>query len=75
MLPANAVIRWSAEAETHLSRVPGFVRRMVRRRAEDHVREAGRDMVTADDLATLKQRRFGDAGPPAMPMRPPAGGN
>lgn len=66
VMPEGAAIRWSPEAETHLARVPGFVRRMVRRRAEDFVRGEGRGEVTRDDLETLKRRRFGDAGPPAF---------
>ncbi len=57
-------MKWSADAQAHIARVPGFVRRMVRRRAEDYVRGAGRNEVTRDDLSFLAKRRFGDAGPP-----------
>jgi len=35
-------VSWSAEAEQRLSRVPGFLRKMVKKRAEDFVREARR---------------------------------
>jgi len=71
MLPAANVLTWTQEAETHIARVPGFVRRMVRRRAEDYVRGEGRSEVTREDLAQLAKRRFGDAGPPgfARPMQ------
>ncbi len=69
LMPAAAGMRWSREAENHIARVPGFVRRMVRRRAEDHVRGEGRDEVTKDDLTLLAKRRFGDAGPPAFVKR------
>ncbi|MCP5073187.1 MAG: radical SAM protein [Rhodobacteraceae bacterium] len=62
--PASGAVKWSDEAETHISRVPGFVRRMVRRRAEEYVRCEGRSEVTSDDLTLLAKRRFGDAGPP-----------
>lgn len=64
--PVAGTMRWSDEAEIHLARIPGFVRRMVRRRAEDHVRSEGRAEVTSDDLTLLAKRRFGDAGPPKM---------
>ncbi|PCH67200.1 MAG: hypothetical protein COC12_11835 [Rhodobacteraceae bacterium] len=63
--PHAATLSWADEASAHLSRIPGFVRRMVRRRAEDHVRGQGRAEVTVADLKYLKQKRFGDAGPPA----------
>jgi hypothetical protein len=66
MMPATAALEWANDAETHIARVPGFVRRMVRRRAEDYVREQGRIEVTKADLTLLAKRRFGDAGPPAF---------
>lgn len=70
LAPQAAALNWTEDAELHLSRVPGFVRRMVRSRAENYVRENGRTSVTAEDLATLKKRRFGDAGPPAFVRMP-----
>ena len=64
MLPATSNMVWADDAEEHLARIPGFVRRMVRRRAEDYVRGEGRNQVTRDDLTLLAKRRFGDDGPP-----------
>ena len=61
---------WSPEAERRLARVPGFVRRFVRRRAEDHVRALGEEVVRVEHLERLARRRFGDAGPPAAFRRP-----
>lgn len=69
LAPQHGGIEWSEDASAHLARIPGFVRRMVRLRAEDHVRQNGRSTVTADDLAYLKKRRFGDAGPPVFARR------
>ncbi len=66
LMPPSQAMIWTNDAEVHIARVPGFVRRMVRRRAEDYVREQGRDEVTKDDLTLLAKRRFGDAGPPAF---------
>jgi len=54
---------WSGDAEARLERVPGFVRRMVRRRAEEQARAEGRDVVTTADLELLARRRFGESGP------------
>ena len=68
-VPAEAAMRWTDDAETHIARVPGFVRRMVRNRAEEHVRSEGRFEVTKDDLTLLAKRRFGDAGPPEFVKR------
>ena len=62
----SGALCWSPEAEAQLARVPGFVRRMVRRRAEAHVRGDGRTEVTAADLHELRRNRFGDGGPPAF---------
>jgi radical SAM protein with 4Fe4S-binding SPASM domain len=61
---AESALDWSREAEQRLRRVPAFLRRMVRRRAEVFVRGEGRQQVEADDLQTLARRRFGEAGPP-----------
>ena len=64
LLPDVDTLEWSEDARARIDHVPGFVRRMVRRRAEDYVRAEGRSVVTGEDLATLARRRFGDAGPP-----------
>ncbi len=56
-------IGWTPEAEQRLSRVPGFLRKMVRKRAESHVRERGETVVTPGHLATLASRRFGGQHP------------
>jgi len=66
MMPETNAIQWAKDAESHIARVPGFVRRMIRRRAEDHVRSEGRNEVTKADLTLLAKRRFGEDGPPAF---------
>ncbi len=60
---ANTVA-WSEEAEKRLARVPSFLRKMVRKRAEDYVQELGLAEVTGEHLATLAAKRFGGNGPP-----------
>ncbi len=67
--PATA-LDWSPEAEVWLQRVPAFVRRFVKRRAEDHARQMHADIVTAEHMKSLTRRRFGAAGPPGAAARP-----
>ncbi len=68
----GAALVWSPEAERRLARVPGFVRRFVRRRTEDHVRARGEEVVRAEHLDELARRRFGSGGPPGGFRRPGA---
>ena len=55
---------WNEEAEKRLSRVPSFLRKMVKNRAESYVHELGLQVVTEEHLATLSAKRFGSGGPP-----------
>ena len=66
MLDTKEPMTWTPQAEARLQRVPLFVRRFVRRRAEDYARELGAQAVTAEHLQTLAQRRFGAGGPPSV---------
>ena len=74
LAPRSVALDWTDEAKARIARVPGFVRRMVRQRAEAYVRGEGRAQVTADDLAVLAKRRFGDAGPPGFARPARSGG-
>ncbi|WP_456412600.1 radical SAM protein [Thiolapillus sp.] len=60
-------IAWSEEASQRLQRVPGFLRKMVRKRAESHVQELGESIVTVEHLSTLAANRFGDNFPLQRP--------
>ena len=60
------VVSWSNEAEQRLSRVPGFLRKMVKKRAESHIIEQGLFEVTSTVLSELSSKRFGSN----MPKRP-----
>jgi len=62
----EATVTWSPEAEQRLTRVPGFLHKMVKKRAESYVRDLGESMVTVEHMQTLAKRRFGDQ----MPGRP-----
>ncbi|HDK38013.1 MAG TPA: radical SAM protein [Thiolapillus brandeum] len=60
-------ITWTDEANRRLQCIPGFLRKMVRKRAEAHVQELGETTVTTEHLNTLAANRFGDN----FPMRRP----
>ena len=66
-------LAWSEEAEKRLSRVPSFLRKMVKNRAESYVQELGLQMVTEEHLATLAAKRFGSNGPPRPGAAQPGG--
>ena len=52
--PVRAM-RWSAEAEARMSRIPSFVRAVVARRLEDYAREHGHDAVTLELMAEVRR--------------------
>lgn len=63
----NNSVAWSAEAAQRLERVPGFLRKMVRKRAESYVQELGESLVTPAHMSTLAAKRFGDNFPGKRP--------
>ena len=66
-LPESAAgLVWTEEAEAWLQRIPSFVRRFVRKRAEDRVRADGGSEVTAEIIGALARERFKGRGG-AMP--------
>lgn len=56
---SGAGVSWSVEAESRISHVPGFIRKMVRKKAEAYVKECGASVVTVEHLEQLTARRFG----------------
>ena len=53
---------WTADAEVWLDRIPSFVRRFVRQRAEDKVRANGGTEVTAEIIGALAREKFKGRG-------------
>ena len=49
-------LAWEPAAEERLGRAPGFVRRMVRSKVEQAVRERGGDLVTLTDYQAAEER-------------------
>jgi radical SAM protein with 4Fe4S-binding SPASM domain len=66
---AHSDIHWSDEAGQRLNRVPRFLRKVVRKRAEAYVAELGLTCVLPEHLAELAAKRFGAGGPPRGPIR------
>lgn len=64
---ANSAPIWSQEAKQRLSRVPDFLRLMVKKRTEAYVSGLGQDRITCQHLSNLTAARFGSAGPPQLP--------
>jgi radical SAM protein with 4Fe4S-binding SPASM domain len=65
--PVQTELTWTRDAEQRLQRIPGFLRKMVRKRAESHVRERGEQQVTREHLSALARNRFGDSMPGMRP--------
>ncbi|MHA1538578.1 MAG: radical SAM protein [Alphaproteobacteria bacterium] len=63
---AESKMTWSREAKARLGRVPLFLRRMVKARAQAYAAGQGRSEVSSDDLRALARRRFGAEGPPSL---------
>ena len=59
----NGAVIWTEAAAQRLSRVPGFLRKMVRSRAEAYVYELGEAQVTPEHMAQLAKHRFKDGMP------------
>jgi radical SAM protein with 4Fe4S-binding SPASM domain len=65
-------ITWSLSAEQRLARVPAFLRRLIKKRAEAYVAGLGEQTVTPEHLSQLTAKRFGGS-PPVRPDHPYAG--
>ncbi|MEN8177652.1 MAG: radical SAM protein [Pseudomonadota bacterium] len=63
----NSMVAWSPEALQRLVRVPGFLRKMVRKRAETYVEELGESLITPEHMSSLAAKRFGDKFPGKRP--------
>ncbi|MBT6095273.1 MAG: radical SAM protein [Rhodospirillaceae bacterium] len=62
MPDSGAALQWTDEAQAWLQRIPSFVRRFVRKRAEDRVRADGGVEVTAEIIGSLARERFKGRG-------------
>jgi radical SAM protein with 4Fe4S-binding SPASM domain len=68
MAESDGGISWSPDANTRLQRIPIFVRRMVQKRVEEHVRSEGRLVIVPEDMHNLVRNRFGNNLPVSAPF-------
>ena len=61
--PEEAAVAWDEAAELRLSRIPYFLRAMVKKGVERHAREQGLTTVTVDLMEALRKKRFGNDTP------------
>lgn len=62
-VPETSSVEWDADAEERLSRIPYFLRAMVRKGVERHAVEQGLPVVTIELMEELRKRRFGNEKP------------
>jgi len=62
-MPEASSVDWEADAEERLSRIPYFLRAMVRKGVERHAVEQGLPVVTIELMEELRKRRFGNEKP------------
>jgi radical SAM protein with 4Fe4S-binding SPASM domain len=61
--PEAAEVAWDEAAQLRLSRIPYFLRAMVKKGVERHAREQGLATVTVDLMEELRKKRFGNDTP------------
>ncbi len=62
-VPEVSSVEWEADAEERLSRIPYFLRAMVKKGVERHAAEQGLPTVTVELMEELRKRRFGNEKP------------
>ena len=62
---------WNKEASQRLARIPGFLQKMIKKRAEAYVTELGETVVRAEHLSNLASKRFGQKLPFSKPGAKP----
>ena len=56
-------VEWDDAAEIRLSRIPYFLRAMVKKGVERHAREQDIPIITIELMEELRQKRFGNEKP------------
>jgi len=62
-VPEASSVEWEAAAEDRLSRIPYFLRAMVKKGVERHATDQGIPVVTIELMEELRKRRFGNEKP------------
>ena len=59
----EVAVEWDKAAQTRLSRIPYFLRAMVKKGVEKHARENNISVITIELMEELRQKRFGNEKP------------
>jgi hypothetical protein len=62
-VPEESVIPWDEASELRLSRIPYFLRAMVKKGVEKHARENSVPLITIELMEELRKKRFGNDAP------------
>ncbi|MBS0175138.1 MAG: heme biosynthesis protein, partial [Nitrospira sp.] len=61
--PEETAVAWDEASELRLSRIPYFLRAMVKKGVERHARENGIALITIELMEELRKKRFGNDAP------------
>ncbi len=64
---SEQLIQWQTQASERLSHIPGFLQKMIKKRAEAYVQELGESTVKAEHLSAMISNRFGQNLPFSKP--------
>jgi len=64
----NQQLIWSEDASQKLSRIPGFIRAMIKKRTESYVVDLGESLITVEHMQALSAKRFGKNMPWQRPQ-------
>ena len=62
-VPEEVEVEWDDAAQARLSRIPYFLRAMVKKGTERHAREHNIPRITVELMEELRQKRFGNEKP------------
>ena len=65
----TSCLQWSEDAKNKLSRIPAFIRSMIRQRTESYVLDLGEQLITVEHMQQLSAKRFGNN----LPWKRPTG--
>jgi hypothetical protein len=61
--PEEAEVAWDEASALRLSRIPYFLRAMVKKGVEKHARENNVALITVELMEELRKKRFGNDAP------------
>ncbi|HSA62422.1 MAG TPA: heme biosynthesis protein, partial [Nitrospiraceae bacterium] len=62
-IPEESEVAWDEASALRLSRIPYFLRAMVKKGVEKHARENNVTLITVELMEDLRKKRFGNDAP------------